>query len=99
MLGPGNNLIITVEPTKEQASGRQKEVHEEVTSTASRLREWIAEEAAGYSHNLQRSHSRSPLLAASTSFSESALQASRRINAPRSRRSTAPTKKEFSHVG
>ncbi len=46
MLGAGNNLIITVEPMKEEAKGRQEEVRAAVENTGSGLREWIIEESA-----------------------------------------------------
>jgi hypothetical protein len=46
MLGPGNNLVITVEPVREETKGRQEEVRSAVKNTGSGLCEWVIEEAA-----------------------------------------------------
>ena len=46
MLGPGNNLVITVEPVREETKGRQEAVRAAVKNTGSGLCEWIIEEAA-----------------------------------------------------
>ena len=46
MFGAGNNLVITVEPMKEETKGRQEEVRAAVKNTGSGLREWIIEESA-----------------------------------------------------
>lgn len=46
MLGRGNEIVITVDPVKEEAKVRQEEVRAAAENDGSGLREWLAEEAA-----------------------------------------------------
>ena len=46
MLGRGNEIVITVDPVREEAKQRQEEVRAAAKNDGSGLREWIVEEAA-----------------------------------------------------
>jgi len=46
MLGRGNEIVITVDPVREEAKSRQEEVRTAAKNAGSGLRGWIVEEAA-----------------------------------------------------
>ncbi len=46
MLGRGNEIVVTVDPVREEAKSRQEEVRAAAKNDGSGLREWIVEEAA-----------------------------------------------------